>query len=143
MHLTHTTLSSATGSQHVIPMAIWEIQPFVTIWMVLEIIRLSEISQMNKDSQFSRSVVSDSLRPHEPQHTRPSCLSPNFRVYPNQCSLTQGCHPTISSSVIPFSSCPQSFPASGSFHMSQLFTLVGQSIGISTLASVLPMNTQD
>ena len=94
MHLTHTTLSSATGSQHVIPMAIWEIQPFVTIWMVLEIIRLSEISQMNKDSQFSHSVVSDSLRPHEPQHTRPSCLSPTPRVYPNSCPLSRWCHPT-------------------------------------------------
>ena len=92
---------------------------------------------------FSRSVVSDSLRPHEPQHARPTCPSPALKVYPNPCSLSQWCHPTISSSVIPFSSCPQSFPASGSFQMSQLFTSGGQSIGASASASVLPMNTQD
>ena len=90
--------------------------------------------------QFSSSVVSDSLRPHEPQHARPPCPSPTSRVHPNPCSLSQWCHPTISSSVVPFS-CPQSFPASGSFPMSQLFTSGGQSIAVS--ASVLPMNTQD
>ena len=73
--------------------------------------------------------MSDSLRPHEPQHARPPCPSPTPRVYPNSCPLSQWCHPTISSSVVPFSSCPQSFPASGSFQMSQLFTSGGQSIG--------------
>ena len=73
--------------------------------------------------QFSRSVVSDSLWPHEPQHARPSCPSPTPRVYPNSCPLSRWCHPRISSSVIPFSSCPESFPASESFPMSQLFTI--------------------
>ena len=93
--------------------------------------------------QFSRSVVSDSLWPHELQHARPPCLSPTARVYPKPCSSSQWCHQTISSSVIPFSSCPQSFPASGSFQMSQLFTSDGQSIGVSASKSVLPMNTQN
>ena len=93
--------------------------------------------------QFSCSVMSNSLRPHEPQHTRPPCPSPTPRIHPNPCPLSQWHHPTISSSVIPFSSCPQSFPASGSFQMSQLFTSGGQSIGASASTSVLPMNTQD
>ena len=83
------------------------------------------------------------LQPHEPQHTRPPCLSPTAGVYPNPCPLSQWYHPSISSSVVPFSSCPQSFPASGSFQMSQLFASGGQSIGVSASASVLPMNTQD
>ena len=91
--------------------------------------------------QFSRSVVSDSLQPHEPQHARPPCPTP--RVYPNPCPLSWWCHPAISSSVLPFSSCPQSFPASGSFQMSQLFASGGQSIGVSESTSVLPMNNQD
>ena len=94
-------------------------------------------------NQFSCSVVFDSLRPHEPQHVRPLCLSPTPRVYPNSCPLSWWCHPTISSSVVPFSSCSQSFPASGSFQMSQLFASGGQSIGVSATTSVLPMNTQD
>ena len=81
--------------------------------------------------------------PHEPQHTRPPCPSPTPGAYPNSCPLSQWCHPTISPSVIPFSSCHQSFPASESFPMSQLFASGGQSIGISASASVLPMNTQD
>ena len=93
--------------------------------------------------QFSRSVVSDSLRPHELQHARPPCPSPTPGVRPNPCPSSQWCHPIISSSVVPFSSCPQSFPASRSFQMSQLFTSGGQSIGVSASASVLPMNTQD
>ena len=92
--------------------------------------------------QFSQSVVSDSLRPHESQHTRPPCPLPTAGVYANPCPLSQWCHPTTSSSVVPFSSCPQSFPASGSFHMSQLFTSGGQSIWVSASTSVLPMNTQ-
>ena len=94
-------------------------------------------------SQFSRSVVSDSLWPHEPQHARPPCPSPAPRVYSNSCPLSRWCHPIISSSVVPFSSCSQSFPASGSFPVSQLFTSGGQSIGVSASTSVLPMNTQD
>ena len=93
--------------------------------------------------QFSRSVVSDSLQPHEPQHARPPCLSPTPRVYQNSCILSQWCHPTISSSVIPFSSYPQSFPESGSFQISQLLTSGSQTIGVSASTSVLPMNTQD
>ena len=93
--------------------------------------------------QFSCSVMSDSLRPHRLQHARPPCPSPTPGVYSNSCPLSQWCHSTISSSVIPFSSCLQSFPGSGSFPMSQLFTSGGQSIGVSASASVLPMNTQD
>ena len=93
--------------------------------------------------QFSLSVVSDSLRPHGLQHARPPCPSPTPGVCSNSCPLSQWCHPIISSSVIPFSSCPQSFPASGSFQMSHLFAWGGQSIGASASTSVLPMNTQD
>ena len=93
--------------------------------------------------QFSRSVVSDSLRPHELQHTRPPCPSPTPRVHPDPCPSSRWSHPTISSSVIPFSFCPQSFPASGSLKMSQLFASGGQSIEVSASTSVLPMNTQD
>ena len=93
--------------------------------------------------QFSCSVVSDSLRPHESQHDRPPCPSPTPRVHPNSCSSSWWCHPAISSSVVPFSSCPQSLPASESFPMSQLFAWGGQSIGVSASASVHPMNTQD
>ena len=93
--------------------------------------------------QFSHSVVSDSLWPHELQHARPPCASPTPGVYPNSCPLSRWCHPTISSFVIPFSSCPQSFSASGSFLMSQLFASGGQSIGISASTTILPMNTED
>ena len=93
--------------------------------------------------QISHSVVSDSLRHHESQHARPPCPSPTPGVHSNSCPLSPWCHPTISSSVIPFSSCLQSFPASGSFPMSQLFASGGQSIGVSASTSVLPMNTQD
>jgi len=92
---------------------------------------------------FIRSVLSDSLRPHESQHTRPPCPSPTPGVHSNSPPSSQWCHPVISSSVVPFSSCCQSLPASGSFAMSQLFTWGGQSIGVSALASVLPKNTQD
>ena len=93
--------------------------------------------------QFSRSVMSNSLRLHEPQHTRPPCPSPTPRVYPISCPLSQWCHPTISSFVISFSSCLKSFSASGSLQMSQLFTSGGQSIGVSVSTSILPMNIQD
>jgi len=93
--------------------------------------------------QFSRSVVSDSLRPHGLQQARPPCPSPTPGVYLNSCPLSWWCHPTISSSVIPFSSCLQSFPALGSFQMSQHFPSGGQSTGVSVSESVLPMNTQD
>ena len=93
--------------------------------------------------QLSRSVMSDSLRPHESQHARPPCPSPTPRVHPNPSPFSRWCHPTISSSVVPFSSCPQYFPASGSFLISRRFTSGGQSIGASASASVLPMNIQD
>ena len=94
-------------------------------------------------SQFSRSVVSNSLWLHESQHTRPPGPSPTPGHYSNSCPSSQWCHPAISFSVVPFSSCPQSLPASGSFPMSQFFAWGGQSIGASAAASVLPMNTQD
>ena len=93
--------------------------------------------------QFSRSVVSDFLWPHESQHARPPCPSPTPGFHSNSCSSSQWCHPAISSLVVPFSSCPQSFPASESFPMSQLFAWAGHNIGISALASVFPKNTQD
>ena len=94
-------------------------------------------------NQFSHSIVSESLWPHEPQHARSPCPSPTPGVHPNSCLSSRWCHSTISSSVVPFSSHPQSFPASGSFQMSQLFASGGQSIGVSASTSVLPVNTQD
>ena len=97
------------------------------------------VSVSQSVSQFSRSVVSGSLRPHESQHTRPPCPSPTPRVYSNSCPLSRWCHPAISSSVVPFSSCPQSLPAAGSFPMSQLFAWGGQSIG-SFSFSISPSN---
>ena len=93
--------------------------------------------------QFSRSVVSDSFQPHGLQHARPPCPSPTPGVHPDQRPSSQWCHSAISSSVVPFSSCLQSFPASGSFPMSWLFTSGGQSIWGSASALVLPMNIQD
>ena len=92
---------------------------------------------------MSYSVLSDSLRPRGRQHARPPCPSPTPGVHSDSCPLSRWCHPTISSSVLPFSSCLQSFPVSGSFQMSQFFTSGGQSIGVSASASVLPMNIQD
>jgi len=97
----------------------------------------------NCSVQFSCSVMSNSLWPHESQHARPPCPSPAPGVYSNSCPSSWWCHPAISSSVVPFSSCPRSLPASESFPMSQLFAWVGQNIGVSALASVLPMNPQD
>ena len=94
-------------------------------------------------AQFSRAVVSDSLQPHELQHARPPYLSQTPGVYSTSCPSSQWCHPAISSSVIPFSSCPQSLPASGSFPLTQLLASGSQSIGVSASSSVLQMNTQD
>ena len=105
--------------------------------------KLKNFLKFTYSVQFSHSIMSNSLWPHEPQHARLPCPSPTPRVYPNSCPLSRWCHPTISSSVIPFSSCPQSFPASGCFEISQLFTWGGQSIGVSASASLLPKNTQD
>ena len=105
--------------------------------------RAKEKSQQDVSVQFSHSVESNSLRPHESQHARPPCPSQTPGVYSNSVPSSRWCHPAISSSVVPFSSCPQSLPASGSFPMSQLSAWDGQSIGVSASASVLPMNTQD
>ena len=109
--------------------------------LILKRLILSALS--TSSVQFSRSAVSKSLWLHESQHTRPPCPSPTPGVYSNSCPSSQWCHPAISSSVIPFSSCPQSLPASGSFPTSQLFTWGGQSIEVSASPSVLPMNSQD
>ena len=106
-------------------------------------ISLTWVWQCFSSVQFSRSVMSDSLRPCELQHARPPCPSPTPGVYSHSCLSSRWCHPAISSSVVPFSSCPQSLPGSESFPMSQLFAWGGQRIGVSASASVLPMNTQD
>ena len=100
------------------------------------------INNIQASVQLSHSVVSDSLRPHESQHARPPCPSPTPGVHSDSRPLSQWCHPAISSSVVPLSSCPQSLPASESCPMSQLFAWGGQSTGVSALASVLPKNTQ-
>ena len=119
---------------------IWSTEDYFHSQFHLEILTcsLKYISSV----QFSRSVMSDSLRPHELQHARPPYPSPSPGVHPNSCPSSRGCHPAISSFVIPFSSCPQSLPESQSFPMSQLFAWGGQSIGVSAFASVLPKNTQ-
>ena len=105
---------------------------------------MKQLSTHTGDLEFSSvAQLCPTLWPHEPQLTRPPCPSPTPRVYPNSCPLSWWCHPTISPSVDPFSSCPQSFPASVSFQMSQFFASGGQSIGVSASTSVFPMNTQD
>ena len=101
------------------------------------------IAMLGSSVQFSHSVVSNSLRPHGLQHARLPCPSPTPRAWSNSCPLSQWCHPTSSSSVVPFSSWLQSFPTSGSFPMSQFFTSGDWSIGVSASASILPMNIQD
>ena len=108
---------------------------------VMELLQLHDKALTDKELLQFSSV--HSLRPHESQHARPPCPSPSPGVHSDSHPSSQWCHPAISSSDVPFSSCPQSLPASGSFPMSQLFTCGGQSIGVSALASVLPMNTQD
>ena len=112
------------------------------IYIPQKFITSTESSYAISSVQFTCSVVSNSLRPRELQHTRPPCPSQTSGVYPNSCPSSWWCHPAISSSVIPFF-CPQSLPASGSFPMSQFFAWGGQSIGVSASASVLPMNTQE
>ena len=109
-------------------------------WLDLLVVQ-GTLKSLLQSVQFNFSVMSGSLWPHESQHARPPCPSPTPRVHPNPCPLSRWCHSTILSSVIPFSSCPQSFPASG--EMSQLFSSGGQIIGVSASTSVLPMNTQD
>ena len=122
---------------------IWNMPLCFKISQVVHVLYVASSHYLAFSVQFSRSVMSDSLQPHELQHARPPCPSPTPRVHPNPCPLCWWCHPTISSSVVPFSSCPQSFPASGSFQMSQLSTSGGQSIGISASTSVPPLNIQD
>ena len=117
----------------------WLCWVFVAVGLFLIASSASDFSSV----QFSSSVVSDSLWPHESQHARPPCPSPSPRVHPDSRPSSPWCPPAISSSVIPFSSCPQSLPASESFPMSQLLAWGGQSIGVSALASVLPKNSQD
>ena len=123
------------------------VQLLATLWTAACQVSLSFTTSQSlhqfSSVQFSCSVVSNCLQPHGLQHARPPCPSPTPGVHPNSYSLSRWCHPTISSSVGPFSSCPQSFPASGSFPMSQLFASGSQSIGVSASTSVLPMNTQD
>ena len=113
-----------------------------TVWAIA-VLQGGNKYSIKQSVQFSRSVVSNSLWPHELQNARPPCPSPTPGVYSNSCPLSQWCHSTISFSVVPFSSCPQLFPATGSFQMSQLFTSGSQSIGVSDAVSVLPMNIQD
>ena len=113
-----------------------------TFTVIKRLFSSSSLSAISS-GQFSHSVVSDSLQPHELQHARPPCPSPTPRVHPNPCPLSQWCHLAISSSVIPFSSCPQSLPMLESFPINQLFTWGSQSTGVSASSSVLPMNTQD
>ena len=117
----------------------------VLLWLIrytCDQVGWDHCSSLISSVQFSRSVVSDSLRPNKSQHARPPCPSPTPRVHSNSRPSIWWCHPAISSSVVPFSSCPQSLPASESFPMSQLFAWGGQSTGISALASFLPKNTQ-
>ena len=120
--------------------SLWVFKILSTVFWVYD---LSILKVAISSFQISRSVVSDSLQPHEPQQARPHCPSPTPGVYPNSCPLSWWCHPTISYSAVHFSSCPQSSPASRSFQMSQLFSSGGQSIRVSASTSVLPMNTQD
>ena len=111
-------------------------------WMDKEVV-VHIHNEIFSSVQFNLSIVPNSLQPHEPQHTRLPCPPPIPRVYQNSCPMSRWCHQTISSSVVSFSSCPQSFPLSGTFQISQLFTSGGQSIGVPASTSVLPMNIQD
>ena len=129
--LNWTELMQWVGSGITVPWLASEVQSTVSTFLFLLFLL------------FSCPVVSDSLQPHGLQHTRPPCPSPTPRVYSNSCPLSRWCHPTISSSVVPFSSCLQSFPASGSFPVSQFFTSSGQRTGVSASASVLPVNIHD
>ena len=136
--------SNITFSVKIIPVTLLKtttLQPSLQpiLFILLHFSNSTSVSSI----QLSRSVVSDSLWPHGLQHARPPCPSPIPGVHSNSCPLSRWCHPAISSSVVPFSSCPQSLPESGSFPMSQLFAWGRQSIGVSGLTSVLPKNTQN
>ena len=121
---------------------IWMMDTWMSVYNVSVCFIFSSLLYVCCSVQFSRSVVSDSLRPHESQHARPLCSSPSPGVHSNSCPLSPWCHPAISSSVVPFSSCPQFLPAAESFPVSQLFAWGGQSTGVSALASVLPKKSQ-
>ena len=124
------------------PHELYHTRPPPSITNSWSLLKLMSIESVIRSDQTSRSVMSDSLRPHESQHARPPCPSPTPRVLSDSRPTNQRCHPAISSSVIPFSSCPQSLPASESFPMSQLFAWGGQSTGVSALASSLPKKSQ-
>ena len=131
---------------HSICQEIWKTQQWPQDWkrsVFTPIPKKGNAKEWSRSDQIRRSVVSDSLRPHEPQHARPPCPSPTPGVHSDSRPLSWWCHPAISSSVIPFSSCTQSLPASESFPVSQLFAWGSQSTGVSALASFLPKNTQD
>ena len=144
--------SRASILQHSAFFIVQLLHPYMTIGKTIALTRWAFVGKVMsllfnmlsclRSVQFSHSVVSNSLQSHGLKHARPPCPSPTPRVHPNSCPLSRWCHPTISSSVTPFSSCPQSFPASGSFQMSQLFASGGQSIGVAASTSVLPTNTQ-
>ena len=151
-------LSKLSGGENTPHLTLWGKHNTITkIWQRMTRKNYGSILFMNTVAKFLNKTAANqfssvqsldaqscpTLWPHEPQHARSPCPSPTPGVYPNPCPWSRRCHPTISSSVIPFSSYPQSFPASGSFQMSQLFASAGQSIGVSSLASVLPKNTQD
>ena len=142
----HRKAASICNSSHGSILQMQNLRPTQNFWIkTCILIRFPTWISLRTFSsvQFTRSVMSKSLLPHGLQHTRPPCPSPNPIAYSDSCPSSQWCHPNIPSSVIPFSSCPQSFPASGSFPLSQLCAWSGQSIGVSASASVLPMNTQD
>ena len=124
-------------------MFFWNSVAFSMIQQMLAIWSLVPLPFLHGSVQSSRSIMSNSLQPHELQHARPPCPSLTPGVHPNSCPSSRWCHPAISSPVAPFSFCPQSLPASGSFPMRQLCAWGGQSIGVSASASVLPMNIQD
>ena len=135
MYTCHIFINSSVGNSD------WDHELLIAKFR-LKLKKVGKTTRPFSSVQFSRSVVSDSLRPHESQHTRPPCPSPTPGVHPNSCSSSPWCHPDISSSVIPFFSCPQSLPASESFPKSQFFPWGGQSTGVSALASVLSKKSQ-
>ena len=141
-HGSRSMLSNVVATGHMWPLSPWNVVS--STWDVLLVLNTHWILKTSVSSvQFSCSIVSESLWPHELQHARPPCPSPTPGVHSDSRPLSRWCHPAISSSLVPFSSFPQSLPASESFPMSQLFAWGGQSTGVSTLASFLPKNTQD
>ena len=130
------------GWKRAIQLSMFEVNYWRKLRYFISISYWVHFSEYIDSVQFSHSVVSNSLQPHEPQHARPPCPSPTPEIHSNSCPLSRWCHPAISYSVIPFSLHPQSLSASESFPISQLFASGGQSIGVSASTSVLPMNTQ-